>query len=59
MHSIIEFSFLQLVGSESGRVPMVGIIPHALCPSEKGLDPALDESTDQLKARHLLFGCGS
>jgi hypothetical protein len=30
-----------------------------MCPSGKGLDPALDECTDQLKARHRLFGRGS
>jgi hypothetical protein len=28
-------------------------------PGDKWLDPALDESTDQLEARHLFLGCGS
>jgi hypothetical protein len=29
-----------------------------MCSSGKGLDLALDESADQLEARHLFFGCG-
>jgi hypothetical protein len=46
VHSIIDFGFLQLVESESGRVPMIGVIPHTVCSSSEGLDLVLDESAD-------------
>jgi hypothetical protein len=38
---------------------MAGVVPHAVCPSGERLDPAFDESSDKLEARHLFLGCGS
>jgi hypothetical protein len=37
-------------------VPAIGVIPDAVGPSGKRLDPALDEGTDDLDARQLLLG---
>jgi hypothetical protein len=59
VHSIIDFSFLQLIEGESGRVSTPCVVPHAVCSSGKGLYSALDEGAYQLEAGHLFFGDGS
>jgi hypothetical protein len=57
-HTIVDFDLLQLVGGEPGRVSAIGVVPHAVCPSGERLNSTLEESADQLEARHLFFGCG-
>jgi hypothetical protein len=38
---------------------VIGVVPHAVGPSGKRLDPMLYESTNKLDARKLFLGHGS
>jgi hypothetical protein len=50
---------MQLVLRNSGRIPMIAVIPHVVGSGSKGLDSMLDEGSDKLDARKLLLRSGS
>jgi hypothetical protein len=50
---------VQLVRRDPRRISMVGVVPHAMGPSDERLDLTLDERSDELDARKLFLGCGS